>query len=112
MEGLAVWTLCALPPRIPDHIGVWLALTGARIKAADCELLGIATDYIASADVERFKAGLIADPCRGTRGALAVAVGPQMASLDVNDPPTKAKVENILGRLAAAADDLEIASIV
>jgi enoyl-CoA hydratase len=51
-------------PRMPEHIGVWLALTGARIKAADCELLGIATDYIASADVERFKAGLIAEPRR------------------------------------------------
>jgi enoyl-CoA hydratase len=49
-------------PRIPDHIGLWLALTGARIKAADCELIGVATDYIESANVERFKAGLIADP--------------------------------------------------
>ena len=48
--------------RIPDHIGLWLALTGARIRAADCELLGIATDCIESRDVERFKAGLIADP--------------------------------------------------
>ena len=31
--------------RMPDQLGLWLALTGARIKAADCELLGIATDY-------------------------------------------------------------------
>jgi enoyl-CoA hydratase len=49
-------------PRMPDHIGLWLALTGARIKAADCELVGVATDYIASQDVERFKAAVIADP--------------------------------------------------
>jgi enoyl-CoA hydratase len=49
-------------PRMPDHIGLWLALTGARIKAADCELVGVATDYIASRDVERFKAAVIADP--------------------------------------------------
>jgi enoyl-CoA hydratase len=48
--------------RMPDHIGLWLALTGARLKAADCELVGVATDCIASADVERFKAGVIADP--------------------------------------------------
>jgi len=48
--------------RMPDHIGLWLALTGARIKAADCELVGIATDYVEAASVERFKAGLIADP--------------------------------------------------
>ena len=48
--------------RMPDHIGLWLALTGARIKAADCELVGVATDCIASGDVERFKAGIVADP--------------------------------------------------
>ncbi|WP_374472675.1 enoyl-CoA hydratase/isomerase family protein [Phenylobacterium sp.] len=49
-------------PRMPDNIGLWLALTGARIKAADCELVGVATDYIESRDVERFKAGVVADP--------------------------------------------------
>jgi enoyl-CoA hydratase len=48
--------------RMPDHIGLWLALTGARIKAADCELLGLATDCIAAKDVEAFKAGVVADP--------------------------------------------------
>jgi enoyl-CoA hydratase len=49
-------------PRMPGRFGLWLALTGARIKAADCELLGIATDFIESAKVEAFKAALIADP--------------------------------------------------
>jgi enoyl-CoA hydratase len=49
-------------PRMPDHIGVWLALTGARIKAADCELVGVATDYMESGQVAGFKARLIADP--------------------------------------------------
>jgi enoyl-CoA hydratase len=50
--------------RIPDHIGVWLALTGARIKAADCELVGMATDYMPSASVENFKALLVEAPER------------------------------------------------
>jgi enoyl-CoA hydratase len=49
-------------PRMPGHIGLWLALTGARIKAADCELIGIATDYVESARIEDFKAAVIADP--------------------------------------------------
>jgi enoyl-CoA hydratase len=49
-------------PRMPDHIGLWLALTGARIKAADCELVGVATDYLESKDVEQFKAGVVTDP--------------------------------------------------
>jgi Enoyl-CoA hydratase/carnithine racemase len=50
--------------RMPDHIGLWLALTGARIKAADCELLGIATDYVESAKVEALKAAIVAEPER------------------------------------------------
>ncbi|MDO8324310.1 MAG: enoyl-CoA hydratase/isomerase family protein [Phenylobacterium sp.] len=48
--------------RMPGHIGLWLALTGARLKAADCELVGIATDYIPSDQIEAFKSALIADP--------------------------------------------------
>ena len=49
-------------PRMPGHTGLWLALTGARIKAADCELTGIATDDLASASLPAFKDRLIADP--------------------------------------------------
>jgi len=48
--------------RMSDHIGLWLALTGARIKAADCELVGIATDYVESASVPELKARIVADP--------------------------------------------------
>ncbi len=48
--------------RMPDHLGLWLALTGARIKAADCELLGIATDFVESARVPDLKAAILADP--------------------------------------------------
>jgi enoyl-CoA hydratase len=49
-------------PRLPDHFGLWLALTGARIKAADCELLGIATDYVESARLPELKAAIVAAP--------------------------------------------------
>lgn len=48
--------------RMPDHIGMWLALTGARLKAADCELTGVITDYVESADLAELKASLIKDP--------------------------------------------------
>jgi enoyl-CoA hydratase len=44
-------------PRLPDEIGTYLGLTGARIGAADCLLLGIATHVV---DHERTDA-LIAD---------------------------------------------------
>ncbi len=48
--------------RMPDRLGLWLALTGARIKAADCELLGIATDYVEAARAADLKAAILADP--------------------------------------------------
>jgi enoyl-CoA hydratase len=48
--------------RMSDHVGLWLALTGARIKAADCELTCIATDYVESARIPELKARIVADP--------------------------------------------------
>ncbi len=33
-------------PRKPQHIGMWLALTGARLKAADCLIAGVATHFM------------------------------------------------------------------
>ena len=47
--------------RMPDHMGLWLALTGARIKAADCELLGIATDFVPADRIAELKDGVVAD---------------------------------------------------
>jgi enoyl-CoA hydratase len=97
-------------PRIPENIGLWLALTGARIKAADCELLGIATDYIESANVERFKTGLIADP-DGVETLLtemeADAGRPAVAQHQDEIHPIFAKpsVEAIVAALEAADSD-------
>jgi len=49
-------------PRLHGKTGLWLALTGARLKAADCELLGIATDVVEAARVAELKAAIVADP--------------------------------------------------
>jgi enoyl-CoA hydratase len=49
-------------PRLHGGAGTWLALTGARLKAAGCEILGIVTDVIPSASLPDFKARLAADP--------------------------------------------------
>lgn len=38
-------------PRLPGKSGLYLALTGARLKAADCCFLGIATENCDSADL-------------------------------------------------------------
>jgi enoyl-CoA hydratase len=51
-------------PRLPGRVGLWLAMTGARLGPADCVLLGLATDYVRGARVEALKADLIAAPER------------------------------------------------
>jgi enoyl-CoA hydratase len=48
--------------RMSDHFGLWLALTGARIKAADCQLTCLATDYVESAQLPALKAAIVAEP--------------------------------------------------
>ena len=48
--------------RLHGAVGGWLALTGARVKAAGCEILGIATDVLPAGRIAEFKARLIADP--------------------------------------------------
>lgn len=35
-------------PRLNGHLGTWMALTGARLRAADCMYAGVATDYAPS----------------------------------------------------------------
>ena len=49
-------------PRLHGGSGAWLALTGARLKAAGCEILGIVTDVLPAARLPEFKARLAADP--------------------------------------------------
>lgn len=44
--------------RLPGFVGTWLALTGARLGAADCLRLGFATALAASADLPTLKARL------------------------------------------------------
>ena len=47
-------------PRLPGQTGVWLALTGARLKAADTVALGIHTHFVPSERVEALKTALLA----------------------------------------------------
>ena len=49
-------------PRKPGQIGMWLALTGARIKAADCLVAGIATHFVESAKLDALRPALLANP--------------------------------------------------
>ena len=49
-------------PRLPSQTGVWIGLTGARLKAADTVALGIHTHFVPSEGVEALKADLLAEP--------------------------------------------------
>jgi enoyl-CoA hydratase len=43
-------------PRLPGETGLWLALTGSRLRAADCVALGVATHVVESARLTALKA--------------------------------------------------------
>ncbi len=45
-------------PRLPGKLGLYLALTGARISAGDAIYAGLATHYVPRAALETLKAGL------------------------------------------------------
>ncbi len=49
-------------PRLPGETGTWIALTGARLKAADTVFLGIHTHFLPTDALEVFRAILAADP--------------------------------------------------
>jgi len=74
------WSL----PRLPGQTGVWLALTGSRLKAADCCALGIATHFVPGDRVEELKSHLCSAHSRegwderleGSIGAFAADPGP------------------------------------
>lgn len=66
--------------RLPGHSGIYLALTGDRLKAADCMALGIGTHHLAS---EQFE--------------------PMMAALAAADLSDNASVDAVLERFASDA---------
>jgi enoyl-CoA hydratase len=45
---------------LPGETGLWMALTGARLRGPDCVALGLATHFVESGRVEAFKAALVA----------------------------------------------------
>ncbi|MET4684626.1 enoyl-CoA hydratase/isomerase family protein [Brevundimonas faecalis] len=71
-------------PRLPGQTGVWLALTGARLKAADTVALGVHTHFVASENIEGLKAELLAVPAdpKAVADRLADDAGP--APLDAH----------------------------
>lgn len=85
-------------PRMPGETGMWLALTGARIKAADCLRLGIATHFAPSDRIDALKAAILADPA-------AVDTLLTEAQADAGEPPV-AQHQDAIDR-AFSAEDVE-----
>ena len=52
-------------PRLPNHVGRYLALTGARIKAADALACGIATHYVPADSLAALETALCEDADTG-----------------------------------------------
>lgn len=75
-------------PRLPGQTGVWLALTGARLKAADTVFLGIHSHYLPCDALEAFRAILAADPAHPAD----VADG---LEADAGEAPVEAHLEAI-----------------
>jgi enoyl-CoA hydratase len=82
-------------PRVPGKTGLWLALTGARIKGADCRSLGLATHFVDSARTGELKAAILAGDLAA---ADRFAADPGPAPL----APHRAEIDRLFG-----ADSIE-----
>jgi len=64
-------------PRLPGQFGMYLALTGERVKRADACMLGLATHSVASADIPALREALVAgEPVDAALRRFAAAPGP------------------------------------
>ena len=97
-------------PRLPGRVGEYMALTGARLDAADCLYLGLATHYVEQASLEELHERVLKAPSRlkGTLGA-SQAIAPesriesnqaQIAKLFASD-----RLEDVLAALEADESD-------
>ena len=88
-------------PRLPGSVGMWLALTGARLGPADCLLLGLATDFVRSDRLDNLKASLVADPERF-----------EERLTEIEDDPGEPPVAEVRDRIDRAFSQPSVESIV
>jgi enoyl-CoA hydratase len=95
-------------PRLPGEMGTWMALTGARLRAADCLHLGLATHYVQSARLGPLKETLVSGPWEARRTLARFNADPGPAPLSGKQAALDAlfahdTVEAILGALDAGS---------
>lgn len=93
-------------PRIEGRVGVFLALTGARLDGAECLALGLATHYLPAANLDEAKDRIARHPDRlgGILGELSVTAPPAgiAAHIDqINRLFVSDRYEDILAALDA-----------
>src|SRR5687768_15630672 len=71
-------------PRLPGRVGVFLALTGARLDGAECFALGLATHYLPSAGLDAVKAAIADAPDRIEAILDEAEIAPPPARIDTN----------------------------
>ncbi|MBP2227488.1 enoyl-CoA hydratase [Azospirillum agricola] len=79
-------------PRLPGQTGVWLGLTGDRLKAADMLAIGAADAFVPSAGIE----ALVADLAAGTPPDEAVAKAKGSAG-EAGVPANRAAIDRCYG---------------
>lgn len=105
-------------PRLQGRVGVYLALTGARINGAECLELGLATHYIPAEKLGDVKAEIVANPAAIDSALTEASVPPPPAPIaahlgDINRLFASDRLEDILAALEAdggtwAREQLEI----
>lgn len=73
-------------PRLPGGIGMYLALTGARLNAADCIYTGVATHHVPSSRLGELEAALAAIDAQADVEAEVTAILDRFAE-DAGDAP-------------------------
>jgi enoyl-CoA hydratase len=97
-------------PRLPGRVGEFMALTGARLDAAECHYLGLATHYVEQAALPDMVDRIATTPQRVQGPIGAFASNPPPAKIEANLPQiTRFFASNSLEEILAAleADDGE-----
>jgi enoyl-CoA hydratase len=103
-------------PRLRNHAGLWLALTGARIKAADCYALEIATHVVESAKLPDLKAAIAANPTHIPAALAPFEADPGAAPVsarlgDIDRLFGQPSVEDIVAALEADGSEWALAQL-